>query len=176
MFQSVYPIKSNPTMKNFILASAIVCVSVSACHSPKAAATAETTPAPVTTSAPPPSPNTIQSAGSQASHDEVIMSEQDKLTGNFYRLIVSFISIGEGTDRQGRETLDGVLADWKTKKGKEITFESIAWGREGENDFCFRINNLSAKEQELFVADMKSAFKGRSLIQITENQACVHKR
>ncbi|MBK8413304.1 MAG: hypothetical protein IPL22_01545 [Bacteroidetes bacterium] len=104
------------------------------------------------------------------------MSDQNKVNGNFYRLIVSFISIGEGTDRQGRETLDAVLADWKTKKGKEITFESVAWGREGENDFCFRINNLSEKEQQIFVSDMKAAFKGRSLVQITENQPCTHKR
>lgn len=163
-------------MKNFILASAIVCLSASACHSPKAAATAETTPAPVTASAPAPSPATVQSTVSQAPLDEVIMSDQDKVNGNFYRLIVSFISIGEGTDRQGRETLDAVLADWKTKKGKEITFESVAWGREGENDFCFRINNLSEKEQQIFVSDMKAAFKGRSLVQITENQPCTHKR
>lgn len=163
-------------MKNFILASAIVCLSASACHSPKAAATDETTPAPVTASAPAPSPATVQSTVSQAPLDEVIMTDQDKVNGNFYRLIVSFISIGEGTDRQGRETLDGVLADWKTKKGKEITFESVAWGREGENDFCFRINNLNEKEQQMFVSDMKTAFKGRSLVQITENQPCVHKR
>ncbi len=163
-------------MKNFILASAIVCLSASACHSPKAAATAETTPTPVTASAPAPSPATVQSTVSQAPLDEVIMSDQDKVNGNFYRLIVSFISIGEGTDRQGRETLDGVLTDWKTKKGKEITFESVAWGREGENDFCFRINNLNEKEQQMFVSDMKTAFKGRSLVQITENQPCVHKR
>lgn len=163
-------------MKNFILASAIVCLSASACHSPKAAATAETTPTPVTASAPAPSPATVQSTVSQAPLDEVIMSDQDKVNGNFYRLIVSFISIGEGTDRQGRETLDGVLADWKTKKGKEITFESVAWGREGENDFCFRINNLNEKEQQMFVSDMKTAFKGRSLVQITENQPCVHKK
>lgn len=163
-------------MKNFIFASAIVCLSASACHSPKAAATAETTPTPVTASAPAPSPATVQSTVSQAPLDEVIMSDQDKVNGNFYRLIVSFISIGEGTYRQGRETLDGVLADWKTKKGKEITFESVAWGREGENDFCFRINNLNEKEQQMFVSDMKTAFKGRSLVQITENQPCVHKR
>lgn len=164
-------------MKNIILATVIVCLSASACHSPKSAATSETASTPAPAAEPvPPSPNIIQSTVSQASHDEVIMSDQDKLNGNFYRLIVSFISIGEGTDRQGRATLDGVLADWKTKKGKEITFESVAWGREGENDFCFRINNLSEKEQVLFVADMKEAFKGRSLIQIFENQACVHKR
>lgn len=163
-------------MKNLFFASAIVCLTASACHSPKAAATSETAPTPATASAQSPSPNTIQSTDSQASHDEVVMSDQDKLTGNFYRLIVSFISIGEGTDRKGRETLDGVLAEWKTKKGKEITFESVAWGREGENDFCFRINNLNEKEQQLFVSDMKEAFKGRPLIQISENQPCIHKR
>jgi hypothetical protein len=46
-------------MKNFILASAIVCLSASACHSPKAAATAETAPAPVTAAEPAPSPSTV---------------------------------------------------------------------------------------------------------------------
>jgi hypothetical protein len=93
-----------------------------------------------------------------------------------YRLIVSFISIGEGTDATGREIMDGVLNSWKEKKGKPVEMESIPWGREGEVDFCFTLKELSEKEQSEFADQMKSVFKDKNLIQITENQPCVHKR
>jgi hypothetical protein len=165
-------------MKSLLIYPATALVLIAgACKSPKETATKpEATPRvvqPLAESSPNSGSSTINST---AMHEEVIMAEGEKQAQNNYRFIVSFISIGEGTDRNGRETLDGVLASWEKKKGAPVAFESVPWGREGEVDFCFNLKELSKKEQELFIADMKTAFNGRSLIQMTENQPCVHKR
>jgi hypothetical protein len=39
---------------------------------------------------------------------------------NKYRLIVSFISIGEGTDPDARKVMDGVLENWNKKLVKPL--------------------------------------------------------
>ncbi len=89
---------------------------------------------------------------------------------NKFRLIVSFISIGEGTDPDARKIMDGVIEKWNKKSGKTIEMESMPWGREGEVDFCFRLSELSSADQATFVQEMKKAMEGRSLIQFAENQ------
>jgi hypothetical protein len=93
-----------------------------------------------------------------------------------YRFIVSFISIGEGTDRNGKEILDSVLNEWKASMKKDITYETIHWGREGETDFCFQLPELNETQQQQFIKEIKEKFKGHDLIQFTENEPCLHKR
>jgi hypothetical protein len=93
-----------------------------------------------------------------------------------YRLIVLFVSIGEGTDRDGKKILDSFLNDWKTKLKKEINYETVGWGREGEVDFCFPLHELNEKQQNQFVREIKEKFNGHSLVQFTENEPCLHKR
>ena len=164
-------------MKSLIIYPSLAIMLIAgSCKSQKeSSATAETKPTPVKPATPPPaatSPSAINAAGA---HDEVVMPDGEK-QANMYRFIVSFISIGEGTDRTGRETMDGVLASWEKKKGGSIAFEAVPWGREGEADFCFNLKELTSNEQEMFISDMKTAFKGRSLVQMSENQPCTHKR
>lgn len=89
---------------------------------------------------------------------------------NKYRLIVSFISIGEGTDPDARKVMDGVIENWNQKTGKTIAMEPMPWGREGEVDFCFRLAELSSEDQVSFISEMKKAMEGRKLIQFAENQ------
>jgi hypothetical protein len=93
-----------------------------------------------------------------------------------YRLVISFISIGEGTDPTAREKLNEILASWSQKAGKEIVMESHPWGREGEVDFCFHLNELSGQDQALMVREIREAFAGKPLIQISEYQKSMNKR
>lgn len=93
-----------------------------------------------------------------------------------YRFIVSFISIGEGTDRNAKEILDATLYNWKTSQKKEIVYEKVPWGREGEVDFCFQLKELSAEQQVQFINELKEKFKGHDLVQFAENEPCRHKR
>lgn len=97
---------------------------------------------------------------------------------NSYRFIISFISIGEGTDRNAKQILDSVLAEWETRKDQimKINFETVPWGREGEVDFCFLLKELNDKEQIQFITGVKERFKGHQLVQFAENEPCRHKR
>ena len=120
-----------------------------------------------------PTPNNSQTADDNSMNFE--KNTADSQNQN-YRLIVSFISIGEGIDPKGREMLDNKVKSWDSEKGEPVQMEIVPWGREGEADFCFSLKELTPKEQEAFVKEIKTMYKDNSLVQITENQPCAHKR
>lgn len=103
-------------------------------------------------------------------------STQQKQAVVKYRLIISFISIGEGTDPVAREKMEGILSKWEMKAGKKIQMESFPWGREGEVDFCFLLNELSAPDQAALARELREAFIMHPLVQISEYQESMHKR
>ncbi|HEX5001512.1 MAG TPA: hypothetical protein VFW78_03375 [Bacteroidia bacterium] len=92
------------------------------------------------------------------------------------RLIVSFISIGEGADFSAKDSMDAYVAAYQTENKKQLTFESIPWGREGEFDYCFTLKELSAKEQVKFIEGLRARLKFSELVQISENQPCKQRR
>ncbi len=92
------------------------------------------------------------------------------------RLIISFISIGEGTDPKAREIMDGSIKNWEERFKTKFEMESIPWGREGEVDFCFKLEELNEGDRAVFVDEIKSMFDGNKLVQISENQPSIHKR
>ncbi len=159
----------------FICPSLVIILFAGSCKPAKDSSTTETTPTPVHATKPAPGdPNTL--SGTTQTQNEDVAASSSKQSENSYRFIVSFISIGEGTDRTAKPILDGIVAEWEKKTGKTIAVEPIAWGREGETDFCYQLKELTSKEQESFVNQVRTAFKDHSLIQITENQPCMHKR
>jgi hypothetical protein len=103
-------------------------------------------------------------------------SSGNKQEDTKYRLIVSFISIGEGIDHEARKKMDQVIENWQNKTGKTIVMENYPWGREGEVDFCFHLKELSAQDQAAMAREMRTVFNGNQLIQISEFQPSMHKR
>jgi hypothetical protein len=92
------------------------------------------------------------------------------------RLTISFISIGEGTDFRAKDTLDVFISGYQTETKKELKFEAVPWGREGEIDYCFMLSELSDREQVKFIKELKERLKFSELVQITENQPCKQRR
>lgn len=86
-----------------------------------------------------------------------------------FRLVVSFISIGQGTDPEASGLLATVLAEFRAAKGKSPAYIMIPWGREGEVDCCFILNELAPAEQREFIGLIKEKLSSRPLIQIQEN-------
>jgi hypothetical protein len=86
-----------------------------------------------------------------------------------FRLVVSLISIGEGTDPEGMRMVERYVADFENLSGKQISWVMIPWGREGEVDCCFSLSELNPAMQSQFIEGMKERFKGRNLLQINEN-------
>jgi len=105
---------------------------------------------------------------------ETIEDEQQSVMK--YRLIISFISIGEGPDFNAKTGLDRIITEWEKQKGTTLKQEQFPWGREGEVDYCFQLAELNAADQQSFVKDVKSTLGTSKLVQISENQPCMHKR
>jgi hypothetical protein len=86
------------------------------------------------------------------------------------RLVVTFASIGAGIDPNGKAMLDGYINSFKEKSGKLVKYGTLAWGREGEFDCEFSLNELNLNEQTDFVKGLKKLFEGNQLVQIEENK------
>jgi hypothetical protein len=87
------------------------------------------------------------------------------------RLVVSFISIGAGTDYKAKEEYDKLISD-HPKKPK---YDETHWGREGEVDYCFTLSEMEPRDQDDFVKRTKDLLGTNKLVIITENQPCSHK-
>jgi len=89
-----------------------------------------------------------------------------------YRLIVSFISKGAGPDS---EKIKSFLA-YVNGHPKKPSYLTIAWGREGEVDYCFTLSELSSKKDLVtFIEDIKKLGAGSDMLIISENTECQHK-
>lgn len=86
------------------------------------------------------------------------------------RLVVTFASIGAGIDPNGKTMLDGYINSFKEKSGKLVKYGTLAWGREGEYDCEFSLNELNLNEQTDFIKGLKNLFEGNQIIQIEENK------
>ena len=104
-----------------------------------------------------------------ASMNSVSDSSINQQIPDTFRVAVVFISFGAGTDQNALPILDRVLSDWKMKIGKNLKFNKVGWGREGEVDYCFTLKELNPNKQVQFIDDLRAAFKGNELIQILEN-------
>lgn len=87
---------------------------------------------------------------------------------NISRLIASFYSIGEGTDRVTREEFEKFLESYSPK----VAFDLKRWGREGETDYCLKLKELNASQKEDFVRKAKAILQKSKLVHIKENAPC----
>jgi hypothetical protein len=85
-----------------------------------------------------------------------------------YRLTISFISKGEGIDYKTQETFE----NWLKAQPKHPAYQVTHWGREGETNYCLKLNELSTREQEIFVRDVRTQLTDKSLVLISEYAAC----
>ena len=89
-----------------------------------------------------------------------------------YRLIVSFISKGAGTDSEKRTAF---LA-YVDSHPKKPVYKTVNWGREGETDYCFNLSEFpSKKESVAFIEDVKKIAAGSDMMNVSENAECLHK-
>ncbi|HRH67214.1 MAG TPA: hypothetical protein PLU53_13005 [Bacteroidia bacterium] len=100
----------------------------------------------------------------------------DSLAPDTYRLTVVFFSIGMGTDGPSLLRFEESIGTYSAEIGKNIDYERANWGREGETDFCLRLNELSSAQQAEFVARTKELLKSAKWVNIYENKPCQHKR
>ena len=85
-----------------------------------------------------------------------------------YRMIVSFISTGEGINLEVQKSFEKFISSYSPK----VTYETNKWGREGETDYCFHLSELSSTLQDEFVRKSKEITTKR--VYIKENEKCPH--
>ena len=89
-----------------------------------------------------------------------------------YRLIVSFISKGAGTDA-GKRSAFLAYVDGHPKKP---AYKTVTWGREGEADYRFSLGELTGKKDIVdFIAEVRKIVGGTDMAIVTENAECQHK-
>ena len=117
-----------------------------------------------------PPPTSMEPAENQPTAQQQ-QEGQDAAAEN-YRLVVSFYSIGGGTDGAAHQKFKQFLENFKP----QVNFEYTPWGREGEKDYCFKLSELSPEKQQQFVAEAKKAVSGSERVHVVENSPCLHKR
>ena len=93
-----------------------------------------------------------------------------------YRFSVSFISIGEGTDKKAKQIFEQYLEESQKKNNEKLIYKPVNWGREGEVDYCFMLTELDKEKQELFITETKEILKSSSLVRFRENAICRQKK
>jgi hypothetical protein len=88
---------------------------------------------------------------------------------NTYRIIVSFISTGQGLDIKAKGEFKNYISNFEQSQNVKISYEEIHWGREGEVDYCMMLKELNSVQQNSFVDGLKTMFISNKLIFIKEN-------
>jgi hypothetical protein len=82
-----------------------------------------------------------------------------------YRLALSFISYGTGTDGKIYQKVDSFLK----AQPKQLVCVDQPWGREGELDKYFLLKELDGKAQTEFIVQLKKLCEGNQMVIISEN-------
>lgn len=93
-----------------------------------------------------------------------------------YDIIVSFASMGAGIKRDIRKKLDDAITSFNQDNNVTINVEKYGWGREGEVDYLFNLENLSTKQKKALKAKVKAVIGDSELIFISYDTKSVHKR
>lgn len=100
----------------------------------------------------------------------------DSITDDLYRLTVSFYSIGMGTENDFIQRFEDSIGTFSGKVNKTIDYSKNSWGREGETDFCLKLNELSEKEQLEFIQETRKLLQDAKWVHVNENAPCRHLR
>jgi len=109
------------------------------------------------------------SSTSEASSVGIKTLVEDEKTTQF-RLIISFISKGAGVDSK----LNAAITAYASAHPKKPSSKIIYWGREGENDICFSLKELTKTEQSEFIAEIKKIVGASDMALLSENTKSIH--
>jgi hypothetical protein len=88
------------------------------------------------------------------------------------RFIVSFYSIGSGTETDQVDLLRTHINQYGEQHKKQISYNLVPWGREGEMDFCFTLKELTPVQQKDFVISTHNILSKARWVHFSENQPC----
>ena len=86
------------------------------------------------------------------------------------RLNISFYSPGSGINYRAAQSLNSFLTKYEAANPGAVTVYKTAWGREGEVDYCFKMNDKTKGDD--FVKQVKDLLAGQDRINYKENTTC----
>lgn len=99
--------------------------------------------------------------------------QSDVIQSDISRLIVSFYSKGSGIDSKSKDLYLNYLDSIAKQDGLKLNYTAISWGKEGEVNFCFMLNEYNSEKQIDFINDSKLILKEGRNIHFYENQPCI---
>lgn len=103
-------------------------------------------------------------------------SKNTQKEADTYRVIVSFISKGEGPDAKTMAALESYLITYGNKIKGTVVYDKYPFGKEGETEYCFYCKEMKKGEQKDFVAGLTNLTKEAPLVLVKENAVCTHKK
>lgn len=85
------------------------------------------------------------------------------------RVRVTFGSIASGINRESKIAFQQYVGNYEERTGKKLAHEITLWGMEGERDYCFKLSELSKKEQQEFIEGLYALSKEKQQLFISEN-------
>ncbi len=95
--------------------------------------------------------------------------EQSKADVDTTRLVISFISKGEGIDYAAKGNLDKWLS-----KHADVKYTVMQKGREGEMKYCFVMKDRKAGSQVILINEIKTAIGTSDRVLYSEKVVCDH--
>src|SRR5687768_4847376 len=94
----------------------------------------------------------VDSAAKKQTQTDTLTKVKSKDT---HRLVVLFYSIGSGVETEAINAYEDSIGAYSLEIGKSIDYKRKSWGREGETDVVFTLNELTPVQQQEFVARTK---------------------
>ena len=114
---------------------------------------------------------TFSCSNSKKIADNTLEIENSK-NNSIYRFTISFFSKGGGTDRKARSEFESFLENFNKKNEVNLQFIKTSWGREGEVDYCFKLDELKNKKQIIFIKECEDLLKDSKLVHFQEFSEC----
>jgi hypothetical protein len=103
--------------------------------------------------------------------DNTLATENSK-NNSIYRFTISFFSKGGGTDRKARSEFELFLENFNKKNEVNLQYIKTSWGREGEVDYCFQLEEFKKKKQIVFIKECEDLLKDTKLVHFQEFGKC----
>ena len=84
--------------------------------------------------------------------------------------VVSFISIGAGTDYKSKARLDLYVKEFEQTEQVQLNVTVKHWGKEGETDYTYDLKNLSKKQCKAFTENIEAMFLKNNLVKIVHGK------
>lgn len=117
-----------------------------------------------------------QTQNTPASTPQEGVSESTSQKDSLKNIIVSFISIGSGTDGKARTSFLALIDTFQKEKNISLAMDVRRWGREGEVDYCINTTTLNSNDLKDLSMKLKKIVAESSLINYYENKSCRKER